>query len=138
METNPLEEILKKDVRYKNLEKRRKILSKRLNQWIRINKTLLLLLKSKGKLALPKDLQEHDDLSKMNFKIGTSLLMDQYNSLKEGITFESDELDGLPSTAIYKYIVRHESAAKEREESMDKAEGAQVRIKELLDSLGQS
>ena len=136
METNTLEEILKKDVRYKNLEKRRKIFSKRLNQWIRINRTLLLLLKSKGKIALSKDLQEHDDLSKMNFEIGTSLLMDQYNSLMEGISFKSDEVDGLPSDAIDKYISRKENWFIQREEAMDQAEAAQARIKELLDAMG--
>lgn len=133
METNNLEEILIKDVRYKNLEKRDKIYWKRFNVESKNEKTLLKCIDSMGKQTLA--LQEINDLIKNNFEIELSLLTDRYNLLKEGISFEPDELDGLPSAAIDAYIARQESAAAEREAAMDKAEATQARIKELLDAL---
>lgn len=133
MEANPLEDILKKDKRYKTLEKRSKLIWKRLNAGIRNKNTLFKRMKSMGKQAFA--LPEIDDLWSVNAKIEYSLLGDHYMTLMEDISFESYKMDGLPSTTIDKYIARQESMVSQREESMAKAEAAQARIKELLDSL---
>lgn len=134
MGTNILEEILKKDVRYKNLGKRDKILSERLDAGMKNKEVLYKRIYSLGKQAF--DIQELDELRKVNVGIEVTLLLDRMGSIMEGISFEPEEVDGLPSIAIDKYIARRESAATEREESMDKAEAAQARIKALLDALG--
>lgn len=133
METNTLEEILKKDWRYKKLEKRDKILSKRLNAGMRNKEALYKRIFSVGKQAF--DIQEIDDLCKVNVDIELSLLMDRMKSIMEEISFELEELDGSPSIAIDQYIAHREVETAEREAAVDKAEAAQARIKELLDAL---
>ena len=135
MEANLLEDSLKKDVRFKELVKRSKIFWKRLDRGTKNKEALIKRMRSMGKQKIDS-LPEIHNLTHSSFEIELSLSLDRYNSLMEGITFESEELDGLPSTAIDKYIARQESVVTRWEESMDKAEAAQVRIKELLDSLG--
>jgi len=119
-------------VRYKNLEKRDKIFRKRKYAGIKKMVTVFRRLISMQKKRF--DLPEIYELIEVNSK----MFFDRYDWLEKGISFSSDELDGLPSTAIDKYIARQESVVTEWEESMAKAEATQVRIKELMDSLGQS
>lgn len=155
METNTLEEILKKDVRFKDLEKRNIIFLKQLNRGIKKGFALLIRIQSMNKkdIVIPIEIE---NLKKKNFEIQMSLLNDYSNILKDGTLFESDgvvwlseeilndlnqdlknlKLDEIDaSTAIDKIIFYHKSWFSQREESLAKLEATQVKIKELLYSL---
>lgn len=136
MEANLLEESLNKDVRFKNLKKRSKSLSKRLDLVTKNENALYSRIRSMGNhiLVIPEVIK----FVITNSGIVKSLSENLYEFRKEVKSIKKNGADGLPYTPFDRYIAHKESCFVRWEESMDKAEAAQVRIKELLDSLEKS